>query len=53
MKCVEKKIKVNFDDYKSIISSQKKKSRLEDEGYKLKKTSQIGFSKFLLIFRRC
>ena len=43
---------VNFSDINSIKYAERKKNMLENKGYNLKKTRQIGFDKFLMKYER-
>ena len=40
------RIIVDFDNIKSIEKAERRQTRLVNQGYNLKKSTQIGFNKF-------
>ena len=42
-------IKVNWDNYKSILKAERLKSKCENIGFNLTETKQIGFNKYILV----
>lgn len=47
-----KVIIIDWSDSKSIKSAEKRKSRYENEGYRLISTQQVGFNKFRLEYTK-
>jgi len=47
-----KRFKVDFSDMKSITKAEKMKAMLENKGYNLKSTKQIGFDKWVGTYER-
>jgi len=48
-----KYVTINFKDEKSLVRAEKRKSKLENEGYHHKKTEQTGFNKFVSTICKC
>jgi len=46
------KIEVDNNDIRSIKKADRKKTALENKGYTLTKTIQVGLSKFIMIYNK-
>jgi len=47
-----KEVLIDYDNVKSILSAERQKAQLENLGYYLYETKQMGLSKFKLVFMK-
>lgn len=47
-----KEVLIDYDNLKSILSAENKKMKLENQGYYLYQTIQMGLSKFKFVFMK-
>ena len=45
-----KKIKVDMNNYESLMKAERMRTRLINKGYNLKSTKRLGIDKYLLVY---